>query len=204
MRLTDKERLELWGMRHSFTKSDVDQAVGEFSGGITDLLESGNPSGVYRALAGIEQVKSVFQRMHNYNHTVGMLAAKAFLEGEFPEAPWHEIEFAGDANRAGPDILVVRPSVRIIGQLKTTVPCGRNKTGTSPMTFGSNQRKEIEKDLQTLADSKYDGFARYMFVTSGLAYECLVREYRHTFSTICFLLLSVAAGISRPSSTAQI
>jgi len=86
MRLTDNERLELWGMRQSFAAADTAHAVGEFTQGITDLLDSGNPASVYRALAGIEEVKSAFQRMHNYNHTVGMLAAKAFLEGESPRA----------------------------------------------------------------------------------------------------------------------
>src|SRR3954466_3653657 len=100
MRLTDKERLELWGMRHTFASADVTRAVGEFTQGITDLLDSADPTGLYRALAGIELVKSAFQRMHNYNHTMGMLAAKCFLEEEFPKLPWENIEFADDPNRA--------------------------------------------------------------------------------------------------------
>jgi hypothetical protein len=171
----------------------------EFTQGITDLLESGDPTSIYRALAGIEQVKSAFQRMHNYNHTVGMLAAKAFLEGEFPDVPWQEIELAGDPNRAGADILVVQPPVQIVGELKTTEPCGDSKGRQSK--FGSRQKDEIEKDLRKLAEPKYDGFARYMFVTSGLAFHCLVRDYRNAFPTICFVLLSGAPEVSRPLAT---
>lgn len=200
MRLTDKERLELSGMRHSFAAADATHAVGEFAQGIADLLESGDATSIYRTLAGVEEVKSAFQRMHNYNHTVAMLAAKAFLECEFPEIRWEEIEFAGEANRPGSDIHIVRPPVQIIGELKTTEPCGRTKTGSSAMKFGSKQRSEIEKDLRRLADSKYDSFARYMFATSGLAYRCLLRDYRTAFPSICFVLLSGAAEISRPSA----
>lgn len=44
MRLTENERLELWGMRHSFAAADPAHAVGEFTQGITDLLDySGGP-----------------------------------------------------------------------------------------------------------------------------------------------------------------
>lgn len=198
MRLTDNERLELWGMQRSFAAADAAHAVGEFTQGITDLLDTGDPTNIYRALAGIEEVKSAFQRMHNYNHTVGMLAAKAFLECEFPELPWEEIEFAGEANKPGSDIRVDRPPVRIVGELKTTGPCGRTKAGVAPTRFGSNQKKEIEKDLRNLSESKYEGFAKYMFVTTGLAYHCLLRDYRVAFPKICFVLLSGAPEVSRP------
>jgi hypothetical protein len=90
------------------------------------------------------------------------------------------------------------PPVRIVGELKTTEPCGRTKTGTAPTKFGSNQKKEIEKDLRGLSHSKYEGFAKYMFVTTGLAYHCLVRDYRAAFPTIIFALLSCAPEVSRP------
>ena len=198
MRLTDNERLELFGMRQSFAAADAAHAVGEFTQGITDLLGSGEPINIYRALAGTEEVKSAFQRMHNYNHTVGMLAAKAFLECEFPELPWERIEFASEANRPGSDIDVDMPPVRIVGELKTTEPCGRTQTGTAPTKFGSNQKKEIEKDLRSLSHSKYEGFAKYMFVRTGLAYHCLVRDYRAAFPTIIFAFLSCAPVVSRP------
>lgn len=200
MRLTDNERLELWGMRHSFTAADIPRAVGEFTQGVSELLQSGDPDSIYRALAGIEEVKSVFQRVHNYNHTIGMLAAKTFLECEFPTLAWDRIEFADHANRAGPDIRIVWPPVRIIGELKTTEPCGRTKSGTAPMKFGSRQREEIEKDLRSLADAKYDAFARYMFVTTGLAYHCLTRDYRTDYPTICFVHLSATPEVSRPAA----
>jgi hypothetical protein len=196
MRLTENERLELSGMRSSFASADATHAVGEFTEGITDLLESGDPNGVYRALAGIERVKSAFQRMHNYNHTVGMLAAKAFLESEFPDLPWDEIEFAGEANKPGADIYVVRPPVRVVGELKTTEPCGGSIAGQRK--FGSKQKEEIQKDLRKLSDPQHDGLHRYMFVTTGLAYHCLIRDYRTAYPTICFVLLSGSPEISRP------
>ena len=62
MQLTDNEKLQLSEMRSSFAAADATLAVGEFTEGIKDLLESGYPKGIYRALAGIEKVKSAFQR----------------------------------------------------------------------------------------------------------------------------------------------
>lgn len=197
IRLTEKERLELWGMQRSFDPDGAVRAISELREGITNLLESGSPPAIYRALAGAEALKSSFQRVHNYNHTLAMLAAKAFLEGDFPELPWEEIEFAGDANKPGADILVVRPPVRIVGEVKTTEPCAETRAKNPKAKFGSNQRKEIEKDLRTLGEPRYDGFVRYMFVTSGLAYACLLRDYRRSFPTTCFVLLSGSPEVSR-------
>jgi len=56
--------------------------------------------------------------------------------------------------------------------------------------------------LRNLADPKYEGFAKYMFVTTGLAYHCLIRDYRTAFPTICFVLLSRAPEVSRPLAAA--
>jgi hypothetical protein len=188
-------------MRQSFVPVDAGRAVDEFTRGITGLLKSSSATSAYRALAGVEAMKSAFQQMHNYNHTIGMVAAKAFLEREFPQLPWEEIEFAGRANRPGPDIRVDRPPVRIVGELKTTEPCGRTDRGAT--IFGGDQPAAIAKDLRRLASLQYDGFARYMFVTSGLAYECLVRDYRQGFPTICYVLLSVKPKVSRPQAVAE-
>ena len=183
-------------MRYSFGSADVGRAVGEFTQGISDLLESGDPAHVYRALSGIEQVKAMFQRMHNYSHTVGMLAAKAFLESEFPDAPWEEFEFAEDANRKGADLRI--PEFHIVAELKTTEPCGKSKAGTAPTKFGGQQKENIEKDLRKLSAPENDGFSKYMFVTSGLAYHCLIRDYRTACGDICFVLLSALPEVSRP------
>jgi hypothetical protein len=198
MRLTENEKLELWGMRHSFASADASHAIGEFTQGITDLLESGNPGDVYRALAGIQQVKAIFERIHNYSHTVGMLAAKAFLESEFPEHPWQQIEFAEDANRKGLDVRI--PNLQIVAELKTTEPCGKSKGGAGPVKFGGQQKENIEKDLRKLCVPDYVDFKKYMFVTSPLAYYCLVRDYRHAFPNVCFVLLNSTPEVSRPLS----
>lgn len=195
MRLTENERLELWGMKRSFDSADVDRAVGEFAQGISDLLESSDPANVYRASAGIKQVKAMFQRIHNYSHTLGMLAAKAFLESEFPDIPWEKFEFAEDANRNGADLRI--SIFQIVAELKTIEPCGKSKTGTAPTKFGGLQKKNIEKDLQKLSAPENDGFSKYMFVTSPLAYHCLIRDYRAAFADICFVLLSALPIVSR-------
>lgn len=195
--LTENERLELWGMHQSFHADGALQAIEEFREGIANLLESRSPCAIYRTLAGAEAVKSIFQRVHNYNHTLAMLAAKAFLEGEFPDLAWEKIEFAGGANKPGVDIFVVRPPVRIVGEVKTTEPCSETTAKNPETKFGSNQKKQIEKDLRRLAEPEYDGFSKYMFVTSGLAYACLLRDYMKSFPTICFVLLSGNPEIAR-------
>ena len=196
MRLSDNEKLELCGMKHSFASADVGRAVGEVTEGISDLLKSSDPAKVYRVLAGIEQVKAMFQRMHNYSHTVGMLAAKAFLENEFPDVPWEKFEFAEDANRAGADLRI--PEFKVVAELKTTEPCGKSKTGTAPTKFGAQQKVNIEKDLRKLSAHENKGFRKYMFVTSPLAYHCLIRDYRTAFPDVCFVLLSALPEVSRP------
>jgi hypothetical protein len=196
MRLTHRERIELSAMQHKFRALDASQIVRQFTQGLADI-EAGQVDGVYRALRGIERVKASFQEMYNCNHTVAMIAAKAFLEGELPNLEWEGIEFARAANKPGPDIYIVVPPVRIVGELKTTEPCAYTRLATA-RKFGSNQGKNIEKDLQRLAEPKYENFARYMFVTSQAAYDCLVRDYRTWFSSICFVLLSPAPNISRP------
>jgi hypothetical protein len=44
-------------MRHSF--ADAAHAIGKFTQGITDLLESGDPTSIYHALAGIDGARTV-------------------------------------------------------------------------------------------------------------------------------------------------
>lgn len=198
MRLTDNEKAELWAMQFAFANADVGQAIGDITQGITSLLDSGDPEDIHRAIAGIEQVKSWFQQMHNFFYTLGMIAAKAFLEEEFPDLPWENIEFAQDANRSGADLCIA--AHRIVAELKTTEPCGKSKIGTAPVKFGAQQRQNIEKDLQKLTDAKYSEFHKYMFVTSPLAYHCLIRDYRAKFPTTTFVLLTNRPELSRPAS----
>jgi hypothetical protein len=185
-------------MRFVFVNADVNQAVGDFAQGITDLLESGDPENVHRAIAGVDQVKSYFQQMHNFLHTLGMIAAKAFLESEFPKVPWENIEFAKNANSNGADICVEK--YRIVAELKTTEPCGKSKAQTAPIKFRAKQRKSIEEDLLKLGGKAFSGFHKYMFVTSPLAYHCLVRDYRSKFPAIIFVLLTNRPVVSRPTT----
>jgi hypothetical protein len=198
MHLTEHERLHLWGMRHAFQKADVSLAISEFTQGISDLLEFGEASHLYRALAGFERIKLAFESIHNNGHTIAMLAAKAFLEAEAPEVPWQNIEFAQHANRNGADLRV--DEFLIVAELKTTEPCGRSRKSDRPVTFGAQQKNNIEGDLRKLAAPQYRDFRKYMFVTSPLAYHCLLRDYRAAFPSLCFILLSAAPTVSRPTT----
>ena len=197
MHLGDKERLNLWGMGQWF-KTDAARFLEEFTQSTSDLLSSGEVKHLLSALANIKQIKSIFQRIHNYNHQLARLAAKSFLESEFPALPWSEIEFADDDNAPGPDILVDRETVRIVGAVKTTEPCGRSKSGMTPTKFGGNQKEEITKDLRNLSSAKYASHERYMFVTSALAFQILKDDFRYGFPMVCFVLLSASVEVSRP------
>ena len=185
-------------MRHSFAKANANRAIGEFTQGITDLLDSGNSENVYRALSGIRDIKKLFGHLHNYFHTVGMLAAKAFLESEFPEIPWQQIEFAEHANRKGRDLRI--PEFKIVAELKTTEPCGKSKAVTALDKFGPQHKKNMENDLGKLSAPEYAGFKKYMFLTSSRAYHCLIREYRAGFPDIWFVLLRQLPEVSKPIS----
>jgi hypothetical protein len=196
MQLTDNEKAELCGMRFAFLNADANRAIEEFAQGITDLLASSDPKHAHRAISGIEQVKSLFQQMHNFYHTLGMIAAKAFLEEELPDLPWENIEFAGHANNRGSDLCLTKYG--IVAELKTTEPCGKSKNRAVPVSFGSEQRQKIRGDLTKLSDPKYSSFRKYMFVTSPHAYHCLIGDYRSKFPDITFVLLRDIPDVSRP------
>jgi hypothetical protein len=198
MRLTDKEKLELCMMRFAFNhaQENAQHAIGEFSQGVSDLLKLGDPAHLYRSLSAVEQVKKAFKAMHNFCHSIGMLAAKGFLEREFPELPWEGIEFTEHANRSGADLRL--PEFKIVAELKTTEPCGKSGSVKRETQFGAQQRVTIEKDLQKLSAPQNEGFSQYMFVTSALAYYCLFRDYRTKFPTVCFVQLNDQPKISRP------
>jgi hypothetical protein len=194
--LGEREKLNLWGMRHWF-EADAARLVEEFTIATSELLNSGDLDHLYRALANVRQIKSIFQRIHNYYHALALLAAKAFLQTEFPTLPWSEIEFADDPNRSGHDIVVDSQGARIVGEVKTTEPCGDGKSTSSRVKFNSKQKKEITKDLNALSSRPYLAYARYMFVTSPLAYQILVADFREQFPRITFVLLSRSAEVSR-------
>jgi hypothetical protein len=124
------------------------------------------------------------------------LAAKAFLEGEFPNVPWERIDFAGkiSQNRNGLDIDL--HEIHIVAELKTTEPCVRELERNS-VEFGSSQRKSVESDLRKLSDSKYRDCCRYMFVTMPLAYQSLMK-FRKKFPEICFVQLGSPPQVSKP------
>lgn len=199
MHLGEHERLNLCGLRVALHR-DVARPLKEFRLSITELLNTGEAEHLQRALANIEQVKSILQQMHNINHSLAVLAAKSFLEAEFPSLPWTEIEFTGEPNARGPDILLPSGSVRVVAEVKTTRPCSRR--GRSD--FGSEQKRTILKDLQSLSSPRYDGYARYMFVTDALAFYCLKTDHRKGFPLVCFVLLSGRPEVSRPLPAAAL
>jgi hypothetical protein len=83
MHLGEKEKLDLCCMRRWFD-TDAHSVMEGFTQSIADVLNSGDPEHLNRALANIKQLKSIFQRVHNFNHTLARLLAKSFLEREFP------------------------------------------------------------------------------------------------------------------------
>lgn len=194
--LGEREKLNLWGIRHWY-QSDAPRPVEEFAIATSELLNSGDVDHLYCALANVRQMKSIFQRVHNDYHALALLAAKAFLQTEFPILPWSEIQFADDPNRSGRDIVVDSQGARIVGELKTTEPCGGGKSTFSTVKFDSKQKKEITKDLNALSSRAYLGYARYMFVTSPLTYQILVTGFREQFPRITFVLLSRSVEVSR-------
>jgi hypothetical protein len=95
--------------------------------------------GAGQAFSGIEQIKVIFQRIHNLGHTVGMLAAKAFLGTQFPSAPSERIEFAENANKSGADLRLSdfelwpnsRPRSHVVNRM------GHSRKRTLRKTYGS-------------------------------------------------------------------
>jgi hypothetical protein len=201
MHLGEHERLDLCGLEMSLHR-EVARPLEEFRLSVKELLRTGEDEHLYRALANIEQVKSVLQQMHNINHRLAIIAAKFFLQRKFPSLPWTQVQFARHPNARGPDIVLPDGSVRIVAEVKTTRPCAlRNRSYSG---FSTSQKEAIIKDLEKLSSPRYDGYARYMFVTHPLAYHCLNRDYHARFPSVCIVLLSARPEVSRPLTGATL
>ena len=202
MYLTEKEMVKLWGMRQWLRDPPkLNRALGSLDAGITACLSnSAKLDDLCRSLVAVGNLKTLFQRIHNFNHTLAMLAAKQFLAGEFPKLPWATIEFGGDPNANGLDVNLQSYSPQIVGEVKTTEPCG--KSGG----FGAQQRKNIENDLRKLSAASEPDCRRYMFVTDPKGFHLLKTIYREKHPTVNFVFLrhrpevDPAAGVTQPAS----
>ena len=110
----------------------------------------------------LSEIKSTLGNHHNDISFVASLLAKDFLIEKFEGLRWDAADKAQGA--AGLDIDLNWNEIRIIGEIKTTVPYQKG--------FGAQQKAAIKKDLKKLREN--EAAHKYMMVTSSEAYDCLL------------------------------
>ena len=183
MKLSEQDKLQI-KIRHSTFGRGAAEVLQNLSSSLERVLSSGSLDALYETLAYLKQMKTQIQAIHNMNHEIACLAAKAFLEQRYPELSWERIDVLHqDTNAAGVDLLLDLPPLRIVGEVKTTEP-------VSPTDFGSQQRVNIVNDLKKLSSDAYKGFSRFMFVTSPMAHNILHLKYQSRFPDVTIQLLT--------------
>jgi hypothetical protein len=115
----------------------------------------------------LNSMKGILGNFDNNISYVATLLAKQYITNHFKILPFDAAEKPQGA--PGMDIdITTREGKRIIGQIKTTMPYGKND-------FGSNQKTHIKKDLESLKNSRAD--YKFMFVTEFLTFELLKEKY---------------------------
>ena len=109
----------------------------------------------------LTEIKSILGNHHNDISFVASLLAKEFLIDRFEGLTWDAAEKAQGA--PGLDIDLIWNDLRIIGEIKTTVPYQKG--------FGAQQKAAIKKDLKKLREN--EAAHKFMMVTSDEAYETL-------------------------------
>ena len=112
----------------------------------------------------LAEIKSILGNHNNDISFVASLLAKDFLTGRFDGLKWDAAEKAQGA--AGLDIDLGWNDLRIIGEIKTTVPYQKG--------FGAQQKAAIKKDPKKLREN--EAAHKFMMVTSDEAYKTLKGE----------------------------
>jgi hypothetical protein len=131
-----------------------------------------NENNIKDVLGSFLELKAIMKNMDNSVHFLAYFAANSFLKKK------HGVEI--DLNKAtgggGLDIEVGD----IVGEIKTTVPCGNGD-------FGANQKDNIKKDLERLELS----FAKhkYFFIIDEETERILLRKYSRSYPSVTIVNL---------------
>jgi hypothetical protein len=182
MKLSGKDALQLAARKVSFGHGVADSSK-RLLMTLHQILNSDDEFHLYEALVYARDIKNSIHEIDNVLHELSCLAAKAFLERQYPQADWKRVNaLEKDVNAPGPDLLIVEGNVRIVAEVKTTEP-------KSTKSFGS-KKNDIIKDLEKLSSNKYSGFDRYFFVVSPKAIHILEAKYKSQYPSINFELLT--------------
>jgi hypothetical protein len=185
MKLSEKDALQLAARKVSFGRG-ISDSTNRLVATLHQILNSGDELQLYDAMVCVNEVKNSIEAVHNLNHELCCLAAKTYLERRYPKVDWERVSvLEKDVNAVGPDLLI-EENKRIVAEVKTTEP-------KSTRDFGSEQKKNIKKDLDNLSSEKYSGFDRYFFVSSSKASHILDNKYKSQYPSVNFVLLKPEA-----------
>lgn len=159
MELAGRERQELTEVRARLA------FIGEYlqAHGLPDLEVS--PLVWYRLLAGLKEIQG------NANHDISRVAlvmARAHLMARLSMRPYDAL--AKHQSTPGLDIdELTLTGERVIGEVKTTSPCGANGD------LGANQKKSFRDDFEKLITT--DARFKFFFVTEVTTFALMKRKY---------------------------
>lgn len=127
----------------------------------------------------IAQIRDIQGNISNDQSFLATILAKKYLMSRFNLADFDAAEKAQGATGLDFDRLTINGD-RIVGEIKTTVPHGKND-------LGSAQRREFEKDFLKL--NAAEAHHKFFFVTSRRTFEIAQERYAQQIPDVEIILL---------------
>jgi len=127
----------------------------------------------------IAAIRNIQGNISNDQSFLATILAKRYLMKRFNLVDFDTAEKAQGAPGLDIDV-IVDGTIRIVGEIKTTVPYGKND-------LGSAQRREFKKDFMKLnaATAHY----KFFFVTSSRTFEVVKQRYAGEIPNVELILL---------------
>jgi hypothetical protein len=157
----------------SHNESEALKATAQKLSALRDYLNTwslGEGLDLRRLKATVEQVQEIQGNLANDGSLIACVLARQFLQQQF-KIPAFDAA-AKPQGAPGLDVNVLTSSrERIIGEVKTTVPCGRQRRD-----LGANQKATFIKDFEKL--ERQEAHHKFFFVTNPLTHKAVSELYR--------------------------
>ena len=135
-----------------------------------------DPEAWFEFIAGIRDIQGNISNVQSFLAT---MLVKWYLMSRFNLADFDAAEKAQGAPGLDIDVLTDRGE-RIVGEIKTTVPYGKND-------LGAQQKSTFQKDFKKLNEANAPH--KFFFVTSRRTFEIMQARYAHLIPDVEIILL---------------
>lgn len=135
-----------------------------------------NPEAWFEFVAGIRDIQG---NVSNDQSFLATMLVKRYLMSRFDVVEFDAAEKAQGAPGLDIDVLT-DCGERIVGEIKTTVPHGKND-------LGAQQKSTFQKDFKKLNEA--DAPHKFFFVTSRRTFEIIQARYAHLIPDVQIILL---------------